>query len=393
MKLETEEFLLIMLAAIVFIAILIVINPTITGFSIYEPSDFTHNEDITLDPIQLTQHSYTTNWTTQETSYYSLTFAEEEGNDKLNKLIALDANRVELEAGHLLKIRFNSNLENNDILNLNLKRDREITLNFCDFNATNSCDNETIYASLVYPGVEGTYQTTLSLLESTNELTIDPVDYMIKIDYINASHTEITEHSNTTYYYNSAEVETETIEPENLSKWDLFEADYTLNNQTITFYYKTDQDYIEFTPPYNFSEINSSLQFKLALSSDNITTPIIYNLSISYIESIPIEEPPEEPASSPSSPSNTGSSVTRFKSSAPAPATETTSVETQTVTQQVELPRISGEVVKREIKKQLPMKLYGNMFLFSLLTFLSYAYYHRRIKNKPKIEIVNSRLG
>lgn len=385
MKLKTEEFLLIMLAAIVFIAILIVINPTITGFLVYEPSNFTHNEDITLDPIQLTQHSYITNWTTQETYYHNLTFAEEEGNDKLQKLIELDDERVTLEKNHLLKIKFNDNLEDDDKINIYLKSNKQNTLNFCNFNVNESCNES--YASLSYPGEEGNYLVTLSLQESIEGLTIDPVDHKIKINYLNATHTEITEHSNTTYYYNSAEVETETIQPENLSKWDLFTADYTLNNQTITFYYKTDQDYIEFTPPYNFSEINSSLQFKLALSSDNTTTPIIYNLSINYIELISIEEPEEEPTI-PSSSSNTGSSVTRFESSAPAPTTET-SVKTQTVTQQVELPKISGEVVNREITKQIPIKLYGNVFLFSLLTILSYAYYHRRIKNKPKIEIVD----
>jgi len=55
------------------------------------------------------------------------------------------------------------------------------------------------------------------------------------------------------------------------------------------------------------------------------------------------------------------------------------------------LPKVSGEVVEETLVKeeQIPIKLYGNIFLFSLLTLISYTYYHKRIKNKVKIEIVN----
>jgi len=423
MKHKTEEFLLIALAIIIFIAISIVIKPSTTGFAIYEFS-ITPNEDIiTEGGIQLKQHSYTVNWTTEEISHYTLIFAEENGNDRLNKLIAIDKNLVEIEKNNLLKIKFNNNLQDLDILNFYIKGNEENIINICDFELC----NET-YATISYPGQNGNYQITLSLQNQVDGITIDPITRKAKIDYINASHTEIIHHSDTTYYYNSAEIETEIIQPESLLKWDLFTVDYTLNNQTINFYYTPNEDYIEFTPPYNFSEINSSnLKFKLALLSDNSSTPIIHNLSISYIiepcienwecsgwssciedsqsrncadlnvcgteENKPAEIQECVAESDEESSSNSGEySATRFKSSSPAPVenakTETTE---QTVTQQIELPKVSGEVIEETevIEEDIPIKLYGNIFLFSLLTLVGYAYYHKGIKNKLKIEIIN----
>lgn len=288
MNVKTEELLIVTLAIVIFVAVSLTINPSIIGYTIYQP-DFNYNDNIIDDNgIQLKQHSYTTNWTTEETIYYNLIFAEENEQDKLVKLIQIDSNVLDLEKNRLLKIKFNDNLENGDILNLYLKGNNDNVINICSFNAQSSCENESIYGTLNYPGIEGNYQVTLSLAEPTNELAIDPVDNLQKINYINASHLEITEYSSTTYYYNSDSIETETIQPENLSNWDIFTADYILNNQTVQFYYKTNEDYIAFIPPYNFSSINaSSLTFKLVLTSDNITAPVVRNISITYLEITP----------------------------------------------------------------------------------------------------------
>ncbi len=288
MNFRTEELLVITLAVVIFVGIFLTISPSLIGYVVLQP-DFNYNDNvINENGIQLKQHLYNTTWITQENLYYILTSAEENGNDKLNKLSVIDDNVLELEKRHLLKIRFDNVLENNDVINLYLKGNKDTVLNICSFNAQSSCENETIYGALSYSGIEGNYQVMLSLPESTNKFSIDPIDALARIDYINASHTEITEHTNTTYYYNSDSIETETIQPENLSSWGIFTADYALNNQAITFYYKTSGDYMEFQPPYNFSDVNSSgLTFKIFLASDNTTTPIIYNISISYTEITP----------------------------------------------------------------------------------------------------------
>jgi hypothetical protein len=256
-------------------------------------------------------------------------------------------------------------------------------------------------------------------------LSIDPIDNKINIDYINASHTEIIQHENTTYYYIPDEIESDIIQPDNLNKWDIFTAEYQSSNQTINFYYKTNQDYIEFTPPYNFSEINSSLQFKIRLNSDNSSTPVITSLSINYIESIPcqanftctdwtectdetqtrictdinqcgsedyietqnctIEENEEQTA--PQSSSSQPPSLTRYSSSSPSPAQSVPAVqaspvvETKTVSQPVIL---KAEPEEQEIivaTKPNTFKIIGNALGLSCISLLCFLVYKRRRKN------------
>ncbi len=406
---KTNELLIITLAVVILIAAYITIDPSITGFTIIEPV-FTQNDNIIVnETIQLKQHSISTN-TTQEI-YYSINFAFTD-KDKLSDLIALDDKSIELEK-ELLKIKFTNNLENGDKINLYLKNTNPNILNICDFNG--SCD--TIYETLSYSGIEGHYQTTLSLPEPTNELSIYSVDNKTNINYINASHTETTE--NTTYYYIPSEIESEIIEQQ---EWDIFTSSYELNNQTLKFFYRTNDTYIEFTPPKNFSEINSSLQFKLFLGSNNISTPIIHNLSINYIETpcqenytcnnwtecsnetqtrtcidqnecgttefkpaetrnCTIEESEEEnsPQTSSSSPS-----VTRYSSSPSITTSIKTETKTKTISQQIPLkttePTNENIQIQPEIKQINMPKIIGNTIAISYLAFLCLLLYRKRHK-------------
>ena len=420
MKYKTEELLIITLAIVIFIAISLTINPNITGYTIFQPN-LTYNENI-IDG-QLKQYSNTINYTTEQTYYYNLTFAEENEKDRLTKLIELDNNNLIFEKNNLLKIQFINELQNNDIINIYLQNNKVTTLNFCTFNTNNSCENQIIYASINYEGIENNYEVLLNLEEPTNQLSIDTIDNKIKIDYINASHLEITQHQNTTYYYIPSEIETEVIQPSNLNKWDIFTADYTLNNQTINFYYKTDREYLEFTPPKNFSEINSEkLQFKVFLNSDNSSTPIINNLIINYLENpcqenwtctdwtdcinetqtrictdlsecLTEENKPieiqkciveeETPLNSEQPPS-----LTRFRSSSTITSSvETTPVsspiktETKTISQQIPLKAEEPEIqIEESIQKTSKVKVIGNSIALSYICFVCLLLYKRKHK-------------
>lgn len=419
---KTEEVLIITLAIVILVATYVIIDPSITGLAILEPS-FTLNDNIiNNNGIQLKQHNLTETWTTNQTYYYTLTFAEENGGDKLTEISQLDSSFVELDTQDILKIKFNNVLQDQDKLNLFLSRADQRTMYVCDFNTESSCENQTIYTTLNYPGVEGNYQVTLDLPSSTDQMAIYSADGKLKFDYINASHLEITEHQNITYYYNSDSIESDVIQPENLHKWDIFTADYTLNNQIINFYYKTNQDYIEFTPPYNFSEIDSeTLQFKLTLNSDNSSTPIINNLTINYIiippcqenwicnnwtqcinetqtrictdlnecgtqENKPEEiqnctEPPQENSPPPNPPSSGKPSTTRYSSqpAAVAQPAKTTNIQTKTVSQPITLKSTPEPEITQPAPKP-KIKIIGNSIGFSYLAFLSFLLYRRRRK-------------
>ncbi len=410
---NTQELLIVTLAIVILVATYLTITPSITGLAIIGPT-FTFNNNIINDNgIQLKQHNITETESTNETVYYTLTFAETT-KDELQNLIALDDKALDLEK-ELLKIKFNNNLETGDKINFYLTNTNANILNIYDFTG-----NGSLYGSLSYPAIEGHYQTTLTIEEPTNELSVYSVENKTKINYINASHLETTGNQTITYYYNSDSIESNVIQPSNLSKWDIFTSDHTLNNQIINFYYKTDGEYIEFTPPYNFSSIDSSnLQFKLTLISDNSSTPIINDLTINYIEEITIpcqenwtctdwgictnetqtrtctetnecgtqENQPQEIQNCtetspppPSPPSSSGAPSSRSSSPRTTTTTQTESspaVQTKSVSQ----PVIMKSAPEPEIAQPQPnIKIIGNTIGFSYLAFLCLLLYRRKHK-------------
>lgn len=392
MKNKTEELLIITLAIVIFTSITLVIQPTFTGNVIHELTINENNNIIINETIQLKQHQITT--TTQEIVYSNLILAEkteyeengEQITDVLSDLQELDNKELSISPNSFLRIIFNNQLRDNDVITLFMGGSTETNINI------KSIDNETV-GTLSYQGEEGLYQTTLTNLQ-TNELIITPLDNVVKINHINA--TSLITIENTTYYYIPTEVETEIIQPK---KWDLFTSNYTLNNQTITFYYKTNQEYIEFTPPFNFSEINTSLQFKLFLNSNNISTPIIHDLFINYIEiqetnetepengtgedSNQSEDSPHEDSPQLSSSTGLAPSKISTKSKTKTPKTVSKEIEIKTVSQPIEVkttPEPKYEIIDEETYEKTlnKPKLITNLIAFSYLLFICLLIYKQR---------------
>lgn len=363
---KTNELLIITLAIVILTATYITINPSITGFAIIQP-DFPSNENIIINQtIQLKQHQIIENQTLQV--YYPITSAEkiEQAEnqtiqtDELANLIQLDNETTNLGKEDLLNIQFSNNFKT---VNLHLESNKQPVLNI---------NNN----SLTYTE-QGFYQLDLP---PASELTIT-VSENTKINCINASNLETVQ--NTTYYYIPSEIESEIIEIN--SKWDLFTANYQLNNQTLKFFYRTNQTYTEFTPPHNFSEINSDLQFKIFLSSNNISTPVIYNLSINQIFQESTENNTEEPQSENNPPAQ-APSLTRYtpKTTVPksAPKAEAPKITAKAVSQPIQLKTEPETPIQLEENIQVinKPKIIGNTIAVSYLAFLCLLLYRKRHK-------------
>jgi len=209
-------------------------------------------------------------------------------SDKTSKVQDLDDNKFEVNKAKLFNLIFDNQINNDDIVSIYAKSGSASEIYLCGYGE--ECTSPG-YGSVNYDGEEGWYNITVNgLAAATDSFNLDPDK--VKIDYIKAIHTKYEQHnSSNTTYATSAEIETEDLEIENLLSFNIFSKNELLNSQSITYQYSTDSggSWNEIPEDGNLSEINASnskIRIKAVLNSDEITTPILYDMAVSYFTQI-----------------------------------------------------------------------------------------------------------
>ncbi len=291
MEFKKEEVIVIVLAIILFLGFIFLVKPSTTGYVLYAPAtdeyifnlslvNFSDNE-IKLIPTVIIETSSTT---TQ--NIVQLSAAMQDENNKLSKVNTLNGQGVEIEEDEqdeILDLTFASNLENNDIISVYFKDNEDTNVKICEPSIL--CPNP--YANLNYDGTPKYLNFTLNLSSARNTFGIFPTQEEVKIDYIYATHFTTTTNTNaTTEYPSSATIETNDIEPANISRFDYVNYNHTLNEQSIEYYYSTDSgsNWVNITNQ-NISSLNiTKIRIRAVLNSNATASPVINRLSLLYAE-------------------------------------------------------------------------------------------------------------
>ena len=291
MEFKKEEVVVIALAAVLFLGFIFFIRPSTTGYAIHniESSSYVYNSslvNISDNEVKLIPTITTTETATITENIVQLNSASQNGHDRLTKVNSLNIESVKIKESDIkevLNLGFMENLENNDTISVYFTHNRNTEVRLCE--PSNLCPEP--YSNLNYNGEPKYLNFTLSLNGARNTFGIFPATDKIRIDHVYATHftTEIKTNTTTAYPF-SGEIQTNDIEPENISKFDYIYYAHILNNQNIEYYYSTDSGntWTE-TINQNISFLNlTKIKIKAVLYSDETTTPIINSLSLFYSE-------------------------------------------------------------------------------------------------------------
>ncbi|MBI2671941.1 hypothetical protein HYX16_03330 [Candidatus Woesearchaeota archaeon] len=288
MVFKKEEAIVVGLAIFIFLAFIFFVKPSFIGDVILEPSSYVYdnslinlsNNEIKLIPTITTNTASTTKQTSLQ-----VTAAVYEGNDKLDKVNSLEHGDINVVANNNLTITLSGNFIDNDVISVYVKHNKQTDIKLCD--SSEGCSRT--YATANYNGNPSWINFTVSNSNSKNNFNLITVSENAKIDYVYATHFETTTNTTTTVTYPaSASIETQDIQPSNISRFDYVNYTHTLNNQTINYFYSTDSGstWIAITAK-NISSVNiTKIKIKAALSSDSHSTPVINSLTLIYTEVI-----------------------------------------------------------------------------------------------------------
>ncbi len=286
MHFKKEEVIVIALAVILFLGFILLVKPSTTGYVLYTPVSNQYNYNTSLvnfSDSQIKLIPLITTTTTNSESKKEINTATQNGIDVLSKVNSLESEDVMVQANDLNKIinfNFSNNLEDNDIISVYFKHNKQTLIKICPENSL--CSDA--YSSGTYDGNQKWINFTLDLNSGRKYFGIYPTQENVKVDYIYGTH--ITSTTNTTITYpSSATIETNDIEPANVSRFDYINYNNILNNQNIGYYYSTDSgnNWINITEK-NISSLNlTKIRVRAKLYSDGSETPIISSLSLNYV--------------------------------------------------------------------------------------------------------------
>lgn len=294
--LKKELFILMLIGLL--ISLFFIIKPTYLGYVIYQPNTynwtFDNPQDYIFDSslininngeVKLTPQINATFWNTTNEIGYIVEQAIYDNKDDTDKIITLNDNkRIKVNKEEIFNVNFSGYLDNGDKINLYLTNDpstEATNIYLCDINTI--C-NYPGYGSVYFDNTENWYTIAITGLESPKSaFNIDPAK--VNFDYINATHIEIIENNSTEINYpQSAVIETNDISISANSI--LFNNEY-INN--IIYYYSIDSGsvWLDIPSNKNISLVNATnIRFRANLTSDTLTTPVLYDMSISYLSEI-----------------------------------------------------------------------------------------------------------
>lgn len=287
MNFKKGEIIVIALAVMLFLGFIFLVKPSTTGYIAYTlvSNEYNYNSSlVNFSDNQIKLIPSTTTTITTSSSNILLSAATQDEDNKLSKVNSLNDESVNVEEDEeeeILDLTFASNLENNDVISAYIKHNKDTNVKICQ--PSNLCPNH--YANLNYDGTPKYLNFTLNLSSERNTFGIFPTSEKIKIDYVYAIHFATTTNT-TTIYPSSTTIETNDIEPANISRFDYFNYSHNLNDQNIEYYYSTDSgnNWKNFTDQ-NISALNlTKIKIRGMLFSNGTETPIIESLSLSYSE-------------------------------------------------------------------------------------------------------------
>ena len=287
MNFKKGEIIVIALAVMLFLGFIFLVKPSTTGYIAYTlvSNEYNYNSSlVNFSDNQIKLIPSTTTTITTSSSNILLSAATQNEDNKLSKVNSLNNESVNVEEDEeeeILDLTFASNLENNDVISAYIKHNKDTNVKICQ--PSNLCPNH--YANLNYDGTPKYLNFTLNLSSERNTFGIFPTSEKIKIDYVYAIHFATTTNT-TTIYPSSTTIETNDIEPANISRFNYFNYSHNLNDQNIEYYYSTDSgnNWKNFTDQ-NISALNlTKIKIRAMLFSNGTETPIIESLSLSYSE-------------------------------------------------------------------------------------------------------------
>lgn len=285
---DLEKISLFTAIAIFFIVIFLFLKPSITGFVVYtpgyynwtfdNPDDYIYDDDLVEISdnsvrLKLQEEEYT--WTTLNYSIIHVSFAEYNGEDKTDKVNLSDDKEQRIK-NKILNVVFDDNVENG-VLILHLIGWGHSNVFACEYNV--SCDDG--YGSVNFHN-SGWYNITLDNFNS-DRLGI-ATDDEVWLDYLEISKEWEEENIGINLTYpESASIETKNIDLPTVNQLNLFSRNDELDGQEVNYYYSEDNG-------ENWNEIgnNGSLPYleqikiKAELDSDKESTPILYNMVLTY---------------------------------------------------------------------------------------------------------------
>ena len=368
MNTEKENIILVIGILYILISFIYIFGASYTGYVVFEENyislDFSNSSEYIYDnntiefsnSISLIPNIETTTITeeTLRNSYVTLAYKDE--HDITSKIIALDNNTVNIEKEqneNIFNVFFDKNLTDNDLIRFYIYRVGEVTADkifLCDINQT-----------CLPPGYgevdvndEGWYNITITNLnKETNSFNVDPEK--IKFDYVDALSKEINSYNLTNITYPGIGI----VETENIfinGTLGNFIPNATLNNQTINYYYSTDNGENWNIILDNLNNFNNIIiKFKIELISDTKQTPILYDIKVDFIQNINnstnTTQPPESSPASGGSSGGGGGSSGGSGSSRSEPTLEPTIQTTSVLTPLEELPSSKNIIQPKIIKK------------------------------------------
>src|SRR3989344_9350562 len=286
-----KEVIAILVALLIVYTAINFINPSLTGFAVYESGDlevFNLIEDydsskanLSDNQIKLVLQESTTDYNVMTLNVSNLTIAnehklndeEDDYNDRLEKVIQDDNKELQLEKSKILNMTFSDYLNNNDVITVisNNANDKEPGICLQDGN----CNISSVYFN------NKVYNFTLNITEQANSFYLD-YGNDVDIDYVYGLKNNNYEYSVSSYSYpEDYEIITEKTVLPDLSVVNNILINNTLNNQSVTYEYSTDNDnWFAVINPMNIDTKN--LWIKITLYSNGNFTPVVDSILINY---------------------------------------------------------------------------------------------------------------
>ena len=275
---------MVVLATMLFLGFLFLVRPSFIGYIVYTPSNYIYNTSlINMSDNEIKLIPVVTTSITSTQSISQVTGASYDNENKLDKVNSLNNGDVNVNPNKNLSLTLSSNFQDNDIISIYVKHNKQTDINLCDSNE--GCSRT--YATNNYNGNPSWLNFTISNSNSKNNFNLVTIQDNAKIDYVYGTHfTTIT--NTTTSYPSSGSIETQDIQPTNISRFDYVNYTNILNNQRIDYFYSLDSGNIwSNLSNKNVSSLNTtSIKIKAILTSDGTITPIIDSISMFYSEII-----------------------------------------------------------------------------------------------------------
>src|SRR3989338_1647611 len=196
--------LAVFLALAISSMVVMIQEPTITGFVVYEEakgiknwtfdnaSEYEYNNSLINtggSEAKLVSTLGYTYWNTSNETDYYLIKAWYNPSNKTDKVGSIDNNKLEVKEDNLFEIFFSKSLDNGDIISIYIKDGDSTNISLCKLGTACSSPD---YGFIGYNESEGWFNITLSSLASPTKMIAISVKDDVEFDYITSSKGNIT---------------------------------------------------------------------------------------------------------------------------------------------------------------------------------------------------------